>query len=162
MHKTYFVLLMFLAQNTKRVLCFVQFCNDVIVCAEIYQQSFIRSSMKYCKSAKSKFVSVYAKLLIIQKFSLSIKQSYRYFQSYLLLIAGIDHFRLIEVISAGIYKIDMNLSSLTTFEDILNFKREEIKSYLKSENLKTSGSKQEEARKHLSTINHNTNSKQCE
>lgn len=41
----------------------------------------------------------------------------------------------------------MNLSSLTTFEDILNFKKEEIKSYLKSENLKISGSKQELARR---------------
>lgn len=40
----------------------------------------------------------------------------------------------------------MNLSSLTTSEDILNFKKEEIKSYLKSENSKTSGSKQELAR----------------
>lgn len=41
----------------------------------------------------------------------------------------------------------MNLSSLTTFEDILNFKKEEIKSYLKSENLKISGSKQKLARR---------------
>lgn len=147
MHNTYFVLVMFFAQNTKCVLCFVQFCDDVIVCDEIYQQSFIRSSVKYCKNAKSNFVSAYVKFLNIQNFCLPKKQSYRYFQSYLLLIAGKDHFRLIEVISAGIYKIDMDLSSLTTFEDILNFKKEEIKSYLKSENLKTSGSKQELARK---------------
>lgn len=40
----------------------------------------------------------------------------------------------------------MNLSSLTTFEDILNFKKEKIKSHLISNNL-TSGSKQELARK---------------
>lgn len=74
MHNTYCVLLMFFAQNTKCVRSvFVQLCDDVTVCAEIYQQSFIRSSMKYCKNAKSKFVSVYAKLLIIQKVRLPIK-----------------------------------------------------------------------------------------
>lgn len=46
----------------------------------------------------------------------------------------------------------MNLSSLTTFEDILNFKKEKIKSHLISNNLKTSGSKQELARR---TFEHN-------
>jgi hypothetical protein len=37
----------------------------------------------------------------------------------------------------------MNLSPETTLEDILNYKKEEIKTYLKSENLKVSGSKHE-------------------
>lgn len=46
----------------------------------------------------------------------------------------------------------MNLSSLTTFEDILNFKKEKIKSHFISNNLKTSGSKQELARR---TFEHN-------
>lgn len=41
----------------------------------------------------------------------------------------------------GIYKIDMNLLFLIIFEDILNFKKEEIKSYFKFENLKISGLK---------------------
>ena len=35
----------------------------------------------------------------------------------------------------------MNLSHDTTIEDILNYKKEEIKSYLKQENQKVSGSK---------------------
>ena len=41
----------------------------------------------------------------------------------------------------------MNLSSKSTYEDILNFKRDEIKAYLKSVNEKVSGSKDELARR---------------
>ena len=43
----------------------------------------------------------------------------------------------------------MNLSHDTTIEDILNYKKEEIKAYLKQENQKVSGSKHELARRAL-------------
>ena len=45
--------------------------------------------------------------------------------------------------SAGIYKHEL------TIEDILNYKKEEIKAYLKQENQKVSGSKHELARRAL-------------
>ena len=45
--------------------------------------------------------------------------------------------------SAGIYKHEL------TIEDILNYKKEEIKAYLKHENQKVSGSKHELARRAL-------------